>query len=188
MSSAFQNRLVGIVVIAALAVIILPDLLNSKKVSQEGEFTVIPLRPGIDKDPQIVEQLQQLEDEFEAPQQQVTEVVNADKGTDSSDSTTETDGQQSQSKQDVAAQTEIAWTIQLGSFKSVDNVNNLVASLKQRQFKVYTLPLVPVDGQWNKVFVGPNIDRNKLEPYLDVLAKDFSTKPIIVAYQPELVR
>lgn len=45
MSSQFQNRLVGTVVLVALGVIFLPDLLDGKKDKVQEEFAEIPLRP-----------------------------------------------------------------------------------------------------------------------------------------------
>ncbi|QYK11497.1 cell division protein DedD [Shewanella rhizosphaerae] len=44
-SSQFQNRLVGIIVLVALGVIFLPDILDGKKQHQEEQFAEIPLRP-----------------------------------------------------------------------------------------------------------------------------------------------
>ncbi|QYK03823.1 cell division protein DedD [Shewanella zhangzhouensis] len=45
MSSQFQNRLVGTIVMVALGVIFLPDLLDGKKDRVQEEFAEIPLRP-----------------------------------------------------------------------------------------------------------------------------------------------
>lgn len=45
MSSQFQNRLVGTIVLVALGVIFLPDLLDGKKDKVQEEFAEIPLRP-----------------------------------------------------------------------------------------------------------------------------------------------
>ncbi|MGL9773924.1 MAG: cell division protein DedD [Sodalis sp. (in: enterobacteria)] len=45
MTSKFQNRLVGTIILVALGVIILPGLLDGKKKHYQGEFAAIPLVP-----------------------------------------------------------------------------------------------------------------------------------------------
>ncbi len=48
MSTPFQNRLVGTVIVAAAAIIFLPDLLNGKKITHEERFAAIPAAPSTD--------------------------------------------------------------------------------------------------------------------------------------------
>ncbi|MGK2959975.1 MAG: cell division protein DedD [Candidatus Malihini olakiniferum] len=45
MASKFQNRLVGIIILVALSMIVLPALLDGKKKYYEDEFAAIPLAP-----------------------------------------------------------------------------------------------------------------------------------------------
>ena len=47
MSSAFQNRLVGTIILVALAVIFLPDILDGEKVSHKDRFLQVPDRPAL---------------------------------------------------------------------------------------------------------------------------------------------
>ncbi len=47
MSSAIQNRLVGTIIIVALAVIFLPDILDGKKQTNQAQFEVLPDRPAM---------------------------------------------------------------------------------------------------------------------------------------------
>lgn len=47
MSTPFQNRLVGTVIIAAIAVIFLPDLLDGKKQAYQADFEDIPPAPKV---------------------------------------------------------------------------------------------------------------------------------------------
>lgn len=46
MSTPFQNRLVGTIIVAAAAIIFLPDLLNGEKRSQNDTFEAIPPAPS----------------------------------------------------------------------------------------------------------------------------------------------
>ncbi len=45
MSTPFQNRLVGTIIIAALAIIVLPDILDGEKKTHQQEFSPIPALP-----------------------------------------------------------------------------------------------------------------------------------------------
>ena len=45
MSTPFQNRLVGSIIVAAAVIIFLPDLLDGKKKSHQAEFDAIPKAP-----------------------------------------------------------------------------------------------------------------------------------------------
>ena len=52
MSTPFQNRLVGTVMVAAAAVIFLPDILSGKKETQQADFEGIPQAPSITVKPE----------------------------------------------------------------------------------------------------------------------------------------
>ncbi|WP_448248572.1 SPOR domain-containing protein [Thalassotalea agariperforans] len=52
MSTPFQNRLVGTVMVAAAAVIFLPDFLDGKKQQYQVDFTDIPQAPSIESAPE----------------------------------------------------------------------------------------------------------------------------------------
>ena len=51
MASQFQNRLVGTVIVAAVAIIFLPDVLDGDKKTYQEQFEQIPAAPSIDFQP-----------------------------------------------------------------------------------------------------------------------------------------
>jgi len=53
LSTPFQNRLVGTVIVAAVAIIFLPDLLDGNKKKHDAEFENIPQAPKIEFNAQI---------------------------------------------------------------------------------------------------------------------------------------
>lgn len=66
------------------------------------------------------------------------------------------------------------WVVQLGSFRYEKNVNELIATLNQAGFKAFSRPAQTSVGKLNKVFVGPELDRERLEramPQLQELTK-----------------
>ncbi len=74
MSTPFQNRLVGTVIVAAVAIIFLPDLLDGNKKKHDAEFEGIPQAPKIEINAKI-ESFP--EEKFEArkrPENQIVEV------------------------------------------------------------------------------------------------------------------
>lgn len=62
MASKFQNRLVGTIILVALAVIVLPGLLDGQKKYYQDEFAAIPLvpKPGDNDEPDMLPQVNQV--------------------------------------------------------------------------------------------------------------------------------
>ena len=195
MSSHFQNRLVGVIVLVALGVIFLPDILDGKKDHQAEQFAEIPLRPEVElvelPDPDFdTVDLSESEQIFEPAVDELGELVQAIEEKENQDK--EASAQQENKpaeKSQVAkvkpeAKTGSAYTLQLGSFKSADNVNGLVKQLRKKGFTAYTLPQNPVDGQLTKVFVGPNVSKAKLQKLRQDIEKLTKLTGRIVAYSP----
>lgn len=198
MSNHFQNRIVGVIVIAALGVIFLPDILDGKKDHQAEQFAEIPLRPEIDlvelpaSDFETVD-LSKNEQAFEPEPDELDQLVHAIEEKENQDrkalsQQASKQVEKSQISQIGKVKPEInsgsAYTLQLGSFRSADNVNGLVKQLKNKGFTAYTLPQNPVDGQLTKVFVGPNVSKAKLQKLRHDIEKLTKLTGRIVVYAP----
>ena len=48
LSTPFQNRLVGTIIVAAVAIIVLPDILDGDKKTYQDNFETIPTAPEVD--------------------------------------------------------------------------------------------------------------------------------------------
>lgn len=200
LSNQFQNRLVGVIVIVALGVIFLPDILDGKKQREEEQFAEIPLRPEFEQAvPSEQESLPEQEiNSLDLGSQQQAESTTDDSwhiADNPADNATQTSAKVTEKAQTVkqvdvkpqpkpVAKTEAAWTIQLGSFNNASNVKGLVTRLREKGFTAYTLPTKPVDGQLTKVFVGPNISKDKLSRMQNDIYKLTELKGRIVAYNP----
>ncbi|MCZ4337074.1 SPOR domain-containing protein [Shewanella colwelliana] len=189
MSSQFQNRLVGVIVLVALGVIFLPDILDGKKQLQEEQFAEIPLRPEIEQSndlPQPIEPIDLSEQtaqfvEGEPTEQETAETAAVDRATVSSaDKSSSSEAKETTVNNDASP----AYTLQLGSFKNATNVKALVSQLRKKGFRAYTIPVKPVDGQLTKVFVGPDISKTKLLNLQKEVDKAAGVKSAIVAYNP----
>lgn len=196
MTSALKNRLVGTIIVVALAVIFLPDFLDGKKQTNREPFVSVPANPP--KKP-IVEPESfpservakaavpavEIEEETALDDEPVSSGA-VDNGT--SDEATvakapavkafeEEDKLASQTVVDTksdAANDDAGWVIQLGSFRHEKNVKALLAKLEKAGYRAFSRKIQTSSGPLNKVFVGPDLDKKKLEsalPHLKELTK-----------------
>lgn len=78
----------------------------------------------------------------------------------------------------------VAWTLQVGAFKDEKNAIQYRDKLRHNEFKSYILK--SGDGVWNRVYVGPMIQRTKAEQAKTLLTKQMSIKDIrLQQYKPE---
>lgn len=181
MASALQNRLVGTVIVVALAVIFLPDILDGKKETNDEAFVSVPATPArkpiVDPEPFPSERV------AKAAQRPI-EIVE-EKALDDASSPAPQNGAASEDsakpKDDLAQQTVVedpqtteegSWVIQLGSFRHSANVKQLLGKLESAGYRAFSRPIQTSSGPLTKVFVGPELDRKKLEkaiPHLQEL-------------------
>ena len=86
-----------------------------------------------------------------------------------------------ENKQVATAQN--AWVIQLGSFRHKNNVNNLREKLQQEGYVSFTRPIKTQSGELTKVYVGPDLDKDKLEKMIPALKRLTNLNGKISAYQ-----
>lgn len=197
MNSALQNRLVGTVIIVALAVIFLPDLLDGKKQTKQDIQVSIP------KVPEVLSMQQPSEVDIEAlnQQAQITASIELETAVDDEPSTelessrptmsipttnnssSELNMQPQNPNASLANQTQIliadpqdsaGWVVQLGSFRHQKNVRELMNVLEKAGYRTFSRPVQTPSGELTKVFVGPEIEQEKLKmalPHLNEITK-----------------
>ncbi len=197
MNSALQNRLVGTVIIVALAVIFLPDLLDGKKQTKQDIQVSIP------KVPEVLSMQQPSEVDVEAlsQQAQITASIEFETAVDDEPSTelessrptmsipttsnrsSELNMQAQNQSASLANQTQIliadpqesaGWVVQLGSFRHQKNVRELMNVLEKAGYRTFSRPVQTPSGELTKVFVGPEIEQEKLKmalPHLNEITK-----------------
>lgn len=207
MTSALKNRLVGTIIVVALAVIFLPDFLDGKKQTNREPFVSVPANPP--KKP-IVEPESfpservakaavpavEIEEETALDDEPVSSGA-SDNGT--SDEATvakapavkafeEEDKLASQTVVDTksdAADDDAGWVIQLGSFRHEKNVKALLAKLEKAGYRAFSRKIQTSSGPLNKVFVGPDLDKKKLESALPHLKELTSLKGKVTTFKVE---
>jgi|TARA_B100000927_G_scaffold87885_2_gene70842 DedD protein len=206
-TSALKNRLVGTIIVVALAVIFLPDFLDGKKQTNREPFVSVPANPP--KKP-IVEPESfpservakaavpavEIEEETALDDEPVSSGAD-DNGT--SDEATvakapavkafeEEDKLASQTVVDTksdAADDDAGWVIQLGSFRHEKNVKALLAKLEKAGYRAFSRKIQTSSGPLNKVFVGPDLDKKKLESALPHLKELTSLKGKVTTFKVE---
>jgi len=198
---------VGTIIVVALAVIFLPDFLDGKKQTNREPFVSVPANPP--KKP-IVEPESfpservakaavpavEIEEETALDDEPVSSGAD-DNGT--SDEATvakapavkafeEEDKLASQTVVDTksdAADDDAGWVIQLGSFRHEKNVKALLAKLEKAGYRAFSRKIQTSSGPLNKVFVGPDLDKKKLESALPHLKELTSLKGKVTTFKVE---
>ncbi|GFD82350.1 cell division protein DedD [Alteromonas sp. KUL156] len=205
MTSALKNRLVGTIIIVALAVIFLPDFLDGKKQTNREPFVSVPANPP--KKP-IVEPESfpservakaavppvEIEDETALDDEPVyteaREIANSGEATTEKApqvKTFEEDELASQTVVDTksAADDDAGWVIQLGSFRHEKNVKALLTKLEKAGYRAFSRKIQTSSGPLNKVFVGPDLDKQKLESALPHLKELTNLKGKVTTFKVE---
>lgn len=188
MASQLQNRIVGSIILIALAVIILPELLDGKQVKQEQELAAIPMQPEAD----VVEKTVVLpSDELAGTPIQIesldavpepVEFTAEDAPSVTTEANTEDTKQPAQPV--TSSLSEPGYVIQLGAFSNADSVAALIKQLQAQGFAAYS-ETAQVNGKTlTRLFVGPALSEAELETQLPELKKLTGLSGRVVSYEP----
>ncbi|WP_158589026.1 SPOR domain-containing protein [Alginatibacterium sediminis] len=209
MANQLQNRLIGTIVLVALVVIFIPDLLDGQKERVAESFNSIPFAPErrelaplvIELDPQSGNELPSSElvsvDVSNSPDsKQVSKTAPSE-----SNSTVQQVEKPAKplvvktapESPSIPVSTKVqapialdkpAYIIQLGAFKNAENVVRLVSQLRAAGYQAHSMPPKPIDGEVNRVFVGPDIDSKKLNDKLEDLKQLTKLNGKVVRFDP----
>jgi DedD protein len=206
-STPFQNRLVGTIIVAAAVIIFLPDILDGEKQSYQADFEAIPQAPKFSSSankPFPQEKLSVLSKEKFTDEAAIDEIKNAQEENLSNDNvkvavlTKLTKTKPEKTKQVPAKKVkpappkslpqkaiiERAWVIHLGSFRHQQNVKELLAKLKKNGYVAFTRPIKTKNGTLTKVFVGPELIKSSLEKKLPKLKALTDVQGKVARYNP----
>ncbi len=202
MTSALKNRLVGTIIVVALAVIFLPDFLDGKKQTNREPFVSVPANPPkkpiVEPEPFPSERVAkaavpavEIEDE---PALDDVLTSKTPKETSVEDTSTAAVAQREE-KDDLASQTVVeakseaaddaGWVIQLGSFRHEKNVKVLLAKLEKAGYRAFSRKIQTSSGPLNKVFVGPDLEKQKLDAALPHLKELTGLKGKVTTFKVE---
>ncbi|MEQ8953808.1 MAG: SPOR domain-containing protein [Gammaproteobacteria bacterium] len=191
MNQGTKQRIVGTIVLLALALIFLPLLFDGEgsyqpeiasRIPAPPELQVMPVpvqsRPVIVADtPQIIlEQQGATEPAQEAVTNLGTEVAAVE-----------------ESRPDFVREIPAlspeglpqAWVVRLGSFAEAGNAVSLVQRLQAAGYKAYTRELGSGQGTLTAVYVGPWLERSRVDEYRQQLQDEFQLSGMVVRYELE---
>jgi len=201
LSTPFQNRLVGTIIVAAVVIIFLPDVLDGEKQSHQDDFEAIPKAEVFSG-----KLTNQPFPEDELVRKSVTPISN-EQAIDEGDSHKSTPVSNSptpevKSKQVIAKSTvkkadeprtilpekavaKEAWVIHLGSFKNKSNVEQLLKKLKSKGYIVFTKPIKTQKGTLTKVMIGPELIKSAMVKKLPALNELTGIQGKVAFFQPK---
>ncbi|MDX1705864.1 SPOR domain-containing protein [Pseudidiomarina sp.] len=183
MASQLQNRLVGSVILIALAVIILPELLDGKQVQDQEAFETIPLQPQVEVAEIPVKTI------AEDKELQHSDSVATDDIQVTADRAPEVAADVSDEPRPPAAPVtgslkQAGWVIQMGVFRNQESVDQLIETLRQRGYRAYR-EQVSINGEnLTKLMVGPALTQEELEQQLEKLNELVGAEGRILRFTP----
>lgn len=170
-----KQRIVGALVLIALAIIIIPLLFDFSDSREVDTNTQIPPRPEI----QPVTVPEPVRPENIVPAKSSEEVFQF--GVDSAD--------QGSSLEDEAPTLSseglpVAWVLQVGSFRDEGKAKGLVKSLLDDGYKAFVRNQKVDGGVLSRVFVGPKVLKKKLVEEKAAIDKKYGVDTILLRFEP----
>jgi DedD protein len=195
-----KRRVVGTIVLLALALIILPQLFDGEGSYQPQVQSRIPERPIITLLPEpqqvrpvMVGESQSPSANAEAENIELTESAVSNNASDPAEVnsaasvtnlSTDTDSRPTLN----AAGLPDGWVVQLGTFGDLDNASKLLTDLLAKGYKAYERRSLRDEREMSTILVGPVIVRAEAERLLAELATALDLKPLIKRYEREVLR
>jgi len=193
LDKGLKQRMVGALVLLALAVIFLPMLLSREDEARQvqvdaPQMPAAPEIPTTELQPVAVPEPQVLPDEpvgsaaveplepVEAPAIEVPAVATAPVT-----AVAPATAPASKPSRLDANSLPISWSVQLASLSSSDGAQKLQKTLRTQGYNAY---IRSVDGM-NRVFVGPLIERAEADRLRDQLNRQHKLNGFVVRFQPE---
>lgn len=203
LDKVYKQRMVGALVLVALAVIFLPMLFSREDEQRQIQVDApaapqMPVMPEVKVEPVPVPELQVIAQEPAPPEQEaavqqpsapvappvVKPVVAAPKPPAVTPAQAVA---QAPAKLDTTQKRldpnglPISWSVQLVSLSNRASADSLQKTLRNQGYNAY----VRSSGGMNRVFVGPLLERAEADRLRDLLGKQQNLKGFVVRFQPE---
>ena len=205
LDKVFKQRMVGALVLVALAVIFLPMLFSRQDEQRQIQVDAptapeMPVMAPVQVEPVVVPEPQVIAEEPAPPEQEVVAgpitapapvaPVVAKPPVVAPKPPAVTPAQtvaQAPAKLDTTQKRvdpnglPISWSVQLVSLSNRASADNLQKTLRNQGYNAY----VRSSGGMNRVFVGPLLERAEADRLRDLLGKQQNLKGFVVRFQPE---
>lgn len=204
MNQGAKQRIVGTVVLLALALIFLPIIFDGEGSYQAPISSRIPDTPVISILPEPVQSrpviVGDVEESEPEPEPEPSEVASVEPDNEpaalaTAENTGEPESEVEISESEAIFSREVpqlsaaglpqGWVVRLGSFSDAENASNLVVRLQAAGYKAYTRAIPSEQGSLTGVYVGPWLDRALVNDYQRKLQEEFSLAGLVVRYELE---
>lgn len=202
MNQGAKQRIVGTVVLLALALIFLPIIFDGEGSYQTQVSSRIPETPIISilseptqSRPVMVGNVETIEPEVATTVSLIEEVAELVEEPSVAIATAEpiSDVEITESapifSREVLQLSDAGlpqgWVVRLGSFSDSENASNLVTRLQDAGYKAYSRVMRSSQESLTGVFVGPWLDRGQVNEYQQKLQEEFSLVGLVVRYELE---
>lgn len=194
MDSGLIQRMVGALVLIALAVIFVPMLFNREDDARRVEVDApampqTPAMPDVEVQPVEVpepaaepfpEEFEIIEEGPETEAQVPAEPITAPPAVAEPTPTPPAERPEPEQRLD-AANLPVSWSVQLASLSNRESAEALTAKLRSQGYNAYVRTF---EGM-NRVFVGPLVERAEANRLRDVLERQQKLKGFVVRFKPE---
>ncbi|WP_019025739.1 SPOR domain-containing protein [Colwellia piezophila] len=201
MSTPFQNRLVGTIIVAAVVIIFLPDVLDGEKQSYQADFEAIPraevFSGRLANKPFPEDKLSPQKTIPISNEQAIDAVIKAQDNDSKAKETSQVTITKPKHKPPVTvvsatkkklpekAIAKEAWVIHLGSFRDKSNVEQLLKKLRANGYIVFTKPIKTKQGTLTKVIIGPELIKSVMIKKIPALKKLTDIQGKIASFEPK---
>lgn len=204
MNQGTKQRIVGTVVLLALALIFLPIVFDGEGSYQTPLASRIPEPPMITLLPEPAPNRPVILNNSEpvspatsaavaetapapAPEAQITPTPDADSGATAVDQAVAIVESEAVFTREVpsldANGLPQGWSVRLGSFSEAANASALMTRLQAAGYRAYTRRLGSAGAELTAVYVGPWIERERVEDYKKQLQDEFQLSGLVVRYE-----
>jgi DedD protein len=186
LDKGLKQRMVGALVLVALAVIFLPMLLSREDemrrvVVDAPAMPQAPVMPEIVVQPAEVVEPEALPQEPIPPEEVPPQPLETPPQPEAAKAETLASAPAKPASRLDANSLPISWSVQLASLSSRSGAENLQKTLRSQGYNAY---IRTFDGM-NRVFVGPLIERAEAERLRDQLNRQHKLSGFVVRFQPE---
>ena len=191
MDRALKERIIGAIVLVAIAVLVVPVFLDGPPAQGEIRSDIVPL-PGQDNGTEVRTQVLSRDRDTPVPDEPLRErqspapkpvaqaVVQQPEAEAVAPAQSEPEPEaRSASPVAAAGSTTGMWAVQVGSFKNQDGAEKVAADLRKQGFAAFISQLPTSSGAMHRVRVGPQKDREAAEAMAQRLSSAGHTGQVV---------
>ena len=195
MNQGAKQRVVGTVVLLALALIFLPLVLDGDGNYQPTINSRIPYTPVVDFMPQPVPERPVIDaDTLQQAQAVAAPEVAIPTNSAAQSGAAQPSEQTPQESQEIASGPALdelglpeGWSVRLGVFSNTENAENLTQRLLSAGYRAYSREMPGAQGIVTGVFVGPQVERIEANLLKEQLQDEFQLAGLVVRFEVDSI-